>query len=184
MSDRNVISNVIFRMKKNNILCSTGTKGVYKLMSLAQVEDQRDNLMQDNAKEQVPLCTQDIYLGSNSKLENLNWDDFFILKPNNARHQEMRLTITEKGEIRLNTQLNKNMPNRKVQIIFSKDYRTVLLNPSEDDAHIFTKAGTTKNRGIVQVFQKLKLKFPVGYIIKWDENYKMWCGELDISDKK
>lgn len=179
-SDKNALSNVIFKMKKDKRIRSTGEKGVYELMPLTEMEDDKAEDSQEYMLE-FPSKTK---VESKSKSLNLNWEDFFVLKPNTTRLQEMRVTITEKGEIRFNSLLHKNLTNRKIQIIFSKDYRTVLLNPEGEDAHIFTKAGTTKNRMLIEIFRKMKIKFPVGYIVNWDEKYEMWKGKLDITDKK
>lgn len=179
-SDKNAISNVLFKMKKDKCIRSTGEKGVYELMPLTEME----NTKTEASQEYMPEYPSKIELESRGKSLNLDWEDFFVLKPNTTRFQEMRVTITEKGEIRFNSLLHKNLPNRKIQIIFSKDYRTVLLNPEGEDAHIFTKAGTTKNRMLIEVFRKMKIKFPVGYIVNWDEKYEMWKGKLDITDKK
>lgn len=182
-SDKNAISNVVFKMKKEKRIRPTGEKGVYELMPLTEMENNKAEDSQEFMPE-YPSKTKLENRGSRGKSLNLNWEDFFVLKPNTIRLQEMRVTITEKGEIRLNSLLHKNLPNKKIQIIFSKDYRTVLLNPEGEDAHIFTKAGTTKNRMLIEVFRKMKIKFPVGYIVNWDEKYEMWRGKLDITDKK
>lgn len=183
-SDKNAISNIIFKMKKNNILQNTGDKGVYELAPPTQATNNKIEPESEGEKKVVPECEMRTSADSLGKKVNLNWNDFFVLKPDDLRSREMRLTITDKGEIRFNSQLHKQLPNKKIQIIFSKDYRILLLNPDGEDAHIFTKAGTTKNRELIDAFLKLKLKFPVSYAVKWDEEYNMWKGKLDISDKK
>ena len=94
------------------------------------------------------------------------------------------MTITEKGELRLNSKLHKNIPDKNIELIFSNDYRTILLNPDGENAHVFTKAGTTKNHDLTEAFCKMKIKFPVTYHVNWNEEYQMWKGRLEISDKK
>lgn len=114
----------------------------------------------------------------------IDWNEFFVLKPQKSRLNERKIIISDKNEIRLNSGLQNAIQSRNIELIFSKNYKLVLLNPEQENGHKFTKAGITKNREIVEMFRKLKIPFPVTYIVEWDEEYQMWKGELKTESKK
>ena len=74
--------------------------------------------------------------------------------------------------------------NRKLELIVSRDCRTILLNPAGPQAHEFTKAGTTRNQALADMLAKMRLSFPVTYTVRWDEGCEMWRGDINISPKK
>ena len=73
---------------------------------------------------------------------------------------------------------------RKLELIVSRDCRTILLNPAGPQAHEFTKAGTTRNQALADMLAKMRLSFPVTYTVRWDEGCEMWRGDINISPKK
>lgn len=168
-TDRNAVNNVIFTMKKNGYLVNGERKGEYQLTEAVRTEKEGPAAVPG---EEIKTAAE------------LDWNQFFVLSPQKARMQEMKVSIVEKGEIRLNAILQKKILSRKLEIIMSKDYKTILLNPDGANAHEFTKAGTVKNKEIVERLRKMKLTFPVTYIIQWDEKFGMWRGELETADKK
>lgn len=159
-SDKNAVNNVIFKLKKNGYLCNGEEKGVYLLTGGDKA-----------GRKEAPLPP-------------LDWNRFFILKPQERRCQEMKLIVHPEGEIRLNSHLQKKLQNRRIEIIMSKDYQFILLNPQGANAHEFTKAGTVKNREIVELFKKARIPLPVSYRIYWNEQYRMWEGKIEIPEKK
>ncbi|RZS94144.1 hypothetical protein [Cuneatibacter caecimuris] len=205
--ERNAISNVLFSMKKEGVLDSGEEKGVYwKAEKLKKdVQDsqpgepekkgQKIKKAQKEKKIEKELFSdinrvntgqkkaQDTSSDLDRELK-LDWEKFFVLKPQNRRNQEKRITITKEGELRLNSMLQKEIQSRKIEIIMSRDCRTILLNPQGKNAHDFTKAGTIKNTDLTELLSRLKLAFPVFYKVTWDQEMKLWKGELDIPDKK
>ena len=78
----------------------------------------------------------------------------------------------------------KHIDSNEIELIFSKKCDLILLNPGKKTGHKFTKAGTTKNKEIVEHLRKQKVPFPAVYTVNWDEKYNMWKGELHIECKK
>lgn len=169
-SDKNAVNNVIFKMKKSGYLQNGEEKGVYWLTS----ENRPEKGTEPGAKEEE----------KEAPLPRLDWNRFFVLKPQSRQYQEMKLVIHPKGEIRLNAHLQKKLQNRRIEIILSKDYQYILLNPQGANAHEFTKAGTVKNREIVELLKKARIPLPVSYRVYWSEQYDMWEGKIEISEKK
>ena len=164
-SDDNSIHNIIFYFKKRGYLENTGVKGEYVRVGSYKKEE----------NEQI------LY---NEKEVDLDWSEFFVLEPEKGKYMEHRITFNEKGEIRLNSSLQKKINSNDIQIILSKNLKTILLNPGTGKGHRFTKAGTTKNREYLNFLRKLKIAFPIVYVVKWDEHYQMWKGDLKIEPKK
>ena len=165
-SDSNAISNILFQMKSKGFLRSTGNIGEYERT----------------------VSTQEIAVtarkASCAAHDQVDWNEFFVLNPPVGPYSDMRVTCTEKGEIRLNSKLYKAIGTNEIELIFSKNYKTMLLNPARGNCHRFTKAGTAKNREMTGLLKKQKLVFPVTYVVEWDENYQMWRGNLKIENKK
>lgn len=121
---------------------------------------------------------------SNSKSSAvLDWNKYFVLMPQPSRYYEKKLTITEKGDIRLNSALQKSIQSKEIEFIFSKDYREILLNENGKNPHKLTKAGTARNREIVERLKKNKIRLPVSYIVKWNDAFGMWYGIINMSNK-
>lgn len=109
----------------------------------------------------------------------INKGDFFLLEPETARYQEMKLTIKEGGEIRLNATLLKEINSREIELYFLKsDCGEVYLKPNGNKPQKFTKAGTVKNRKIVEYLKKAKAVFPVVYSVKQCEEGRIWHGTI------
>lgn len=168
--DKNIVNNVLTGMKRRGLIQNGEAKGLYVPLP------EKTGIEETSVKERKELAKV--------REANLDWNRFFVLKPDSGRCQEMKLSITEKGEIRLNSRLQKEIPEKEIEIIFSKDYKTVLLNPGGRNSHVFTKAGTTRNRGVAEVFAKMKIEFPVFYMVEWNAEYAMWLGKLKLSSGK
>ncbi len=114
---------------------------------------------------------------------NIDWSKYFVLKPQKSRYTERRITIMEKGEIRLNSTFRKEFEKSELGLIFSNNYKEVLIYMEGNELHRLTKAGTIKNHEIVDKLKRIRVKFPVSYILKWDENLQVWRGNIDIPNK-
>lgn len=164
-TNKNIISNVVFSLKKKGEVKEGKSRGTYLRME--------EQTLNDRKKERDE---------SNNSLE-LDWNKYFVLMPQDTRYHEKKLTITEKGEIRLNSLLQRSIKSKTVEFIFSKDYKEVIINENGKNPHKLTKAGTAKNHEIVERLKKIKIKFPISYTISWDEMLGMWKGAINISNK-
>lgn len=160
--NRYALNNTLQKLKKQGIIENTEEKGTYRL-SVKGANKSNSSIV-----------------SKNSIKIDLDWNNFFVLKPTSSKYNEMKVTVNEKGEIRLNSALQKELQASNIQLILSNDYKILYLKPSDENAHKFTKAGICKNKNIVKHIQKLKLNYPVTYRIQWDEKVKMWKGTLDI----
>jgi len=165
-ADKNAVNNVVFKMKKENYLKNSERKGEYELVA-------------GNKKAEEPVVKKPVKAAA-----QIDWNEFFVLKPETDRLNGMKISISEKGELRLNSRLQKEVGSQEIELIFSKNYKVVLLNPNGKNSHRFTKAGTVKNREIVELLRKLKISFPVIYSVNWDERYQMWKGQVNTESRK
>ncbi len=180
--DRNIINNVLAGMKRRGLVENGTEKGVYVPILEQSLPEASVPLPVEKAE--APLEAPPEETPAPVAEPDLDWERFFVLKPDSGRIQAMRVSITEKGELRLNSKLQKEIHSQKIEIIFSKDYKTLLLHPNGTQSHTFTKAGTIKNNRLVEPYMKMKLKFPVTYAVEWSEKYQMWMGTLEIPPKK
>lgn len=132
-----------------------------------------------NSKQNVKVITEEKVP---HPLE-LDWNKYFVLMPQGTKYCEKKLTISEKGQIRLNSLLYRSIKRKELEFIFSKDYREIILNENGENIHKITKAGTVKNYEIVERLKKNKIKFPVSYIIKWNEDLGVWSGTINMTNK-
>lgn len=170
-ADRNIVNNVVYRMREQGYLYRGEEKGSY-LPGLPVKEWERhwEAVGAERGIQREP--------GS-----PCNSEHYFVLKPPKAQGQVPKLCILEQGEIKLNAALRRQLPDRKIRILMGRDYRTLVLEPDGKDAHVFTKAGVAKNTQIVELLRKAKLTFPVVYLLSWNEKIQKWEGKIQV-DKK
>lgn len=167
-TNKNVVNNILLKLKKQEKICAGAERGKYKI-------GKEDNENEENDVDR----TKD----KNEKQKKIDWSKYFVLMPQKLRYNEKKITITEKGEIRLNSALHKEMQSKAIEIIFSNDCKEVILNLNGENPHKITKAGTTKNGVIVEKLKKIGIKFPIFYEVKWDEEIAMWKGVLHVSNE-
>lgn len=160
-TNKNAISNTLFKMKNEGIISAGEERGGYR-MGTAEKED------------------IDIKRVNDENLEKIDWNRFFVLKPKRLLYNEKKITITERGEIRLNSVLHKEIQCKAIEFIFSNDCREVILNLNGGNSHKMTKAGTTKNKEIVEKLKKNGIEIPAFYEMKWDKDIEMWRGILNV----
>lgn len=174
----NMISNILFQLKKEGIIKMCETKGDY--------------ILADSAGDVIPT-ENEIYADESVSTEmvktsvvkpNINMDDFIVIKPQKPRQPELKVTIIEAGEIRLNSALHKCISSQRIAVYLSKDLRKMILCSNGEDAMEFTKAGTAKNREITEILREKRIPFPASFTVKWNEDYGAWEGILNISPKK
>lgn len=169
----NIIQNVVYQLKKDGYIRSTGYVGEYILANAG-----------DDFKEEVVVQEKIVQERQEKKNQaKINSDKYVLLQPQRARLPEMKISIVDKGELRLNATLMNKIKTRKIEIFLSKDYHNIILNPDGPNAHEFTKAGTAKNREIVAMLKKLRVSFPVVYTVLWNDENGVFEGEINIPAK-
>lgn len=172
-----IVYNILFHMKKKGLIASGPDKAQYVLGDISEFKD-------DKEKKEI-MERAEAKGGEMKKVSILNLDKekYSLLQPLPARYSKMFLTVKESGELKMNSALMNKIKERNIEIFISKDMRTIILNPSGECTHKFTKAGTAKNREIVCLLKKLKIKFPIMYAVEWNESIGAWEGALDVSSK-
>ena len=171
MKEKNrALNTVVHRMKQNGKIRSTGQKGTYIL------EKDLDKLKQESHREEKK---KEENLQKEEK-ESSEWDRASILWPDEKTYGELRVTINEKGEIRLNETFRKKLKTDMVAVRFGNDYCVILLKEQQagDGVYQYTKAGIIRNRGIVEKLKKRKIQLPASYTVTWNDKEKFWRGEL------
>lgn len=175
-----IVHNVLFRLKKDGYIESTGITGEYILGTPGGKQSQT-GAKPEEEKTAKAVPTEE--KPRTSKPINLNMDKYMLLSPQNTKYQELKISVFEMGELRMNAALTNAIKNKKIEIFLSKDYRSIILNPDGPNAHEFTKAGTVKNREIVTLLKKLRIPFPIVYLVTWNEELSAWEGKLNVSAK-
>lgn len=166
------VYNILFHMKRKGMIMAGPEKAQYVLENVGdgiKTSEKQDLIRMEKAKSISVI--------------NLNSDDYTLLKPLPAKYNRMIFTVKENGEMKMNSTLMNKIKEREIEIFISKDSRTIVLNPLGSYTHKFTKAGTAKNKEIVSVLKRLRLKFPICYVVDWNESIGAWEGKMDISDK-
>lgn len=157
--NKNAISNVLFNLKNDGIISSGIEMGSYRMGKA------------DNSD------TQNI---NNDDLKKIDWNNYFVLKPERLSSNEKRVSITERGEIRLNSILYREIHTKAIEFIFSNDCNELILNLDGKNTYKIPKSGIIKNKEIVQKLKKIGVEFPVSYKMKWDKDIDMWRGYSNI----
>lgn len=173
IQDKNtdIIYNILFHMKKKGVIAPGPDKAQYVICNMNKSEN-------ENSKKNIESKEQ-----QGAVILNLDPQKYSLLQPMPGRYSRMTLMVKENGELRMNGTLLKKIKERDVEIFISKDLRNIVLNPSGANTHKFTKAGTTKNRELVSMLKRMKIKLPVFYVVTWNESIGAWEGILDISEK-
>ena len=176
-----IVYNVLFYMKKEGLIAPGPNKAEYILGEASVYRSNRE--VKKRQKEDDTKVVKEYKLDAGVSTLKLDTSKFSLLQPQTARYSQMVLTVKEKGELKMNSALMNKIKERDVEIFVSKDCRTIILNPLGTCSHKFTKAGTAKNREIVSMLRKLRIKFPISYIVEWNESICAWEGVLDINAK-
>ena len=118
-----------------------------------------------------------------SKLK-IDRSGFIVLKPQPTRSTELKMTITEKGEIKLNAPLVRELKILHTGLLISKDMREIVFDMESDVKIKFNKAGIAKNRELSILLKKARIPLPAHYYVEWNEKYNGWTGKLSISKAK
>jgi len=165
-----IVYNILFHMKKKGIITTGPDKAQYCLVNKQETNGEVEKPIMSNKSTKISTL-------------NLDADKYSLLEPMPNKYSKMQLVVKENGELKLNSALMKKINECNIEIFVSKDLRTIILNPLGMRAHKFTKAGTAKNREMVMMLKKLRIKFPIIYTVEWNEDVGAWEGVLDISNK-
>lgn len=171
-----VVYNVLFHMKKNGLIVAGPDKSQYIIGNVDGVE--KDKVKKRTIKKEAEEEKE-----QKVSMLNLDKDRFSLLQPSPSRYSKMIFTVKENGELKMNGALMSKIKDREIEIFISKDLRTIILNPAGVNTHKFTKAGITKNREIVSMLKKLKIRFPITYAVSWSESVGAWEGVLEVNEK-
>ena len=161
----NIVSNILYKMKKDGYIMMGENRGEY--------------VIKDRETEPIEYKeTEDMIQDAEIMKPSENDDDFVLIKPQKARGSELKVSVFEAGEIRLNLPLFNLINNRKIEVYLSRNYKKIRLKSGGDNAMAFTKAGTAKNREIVEMLKELNVEFPIVYTVLWNEKKEVWEGKL------
>lgn len=99
------------------------------------------------------------------------------------RHSPECVYIHSDGKITLSGRLNAEIKTRQIEIRISSDAKKIAMIPNGEHSHKFTKAGTTKNDGLLKIMKNKHYTMPVAFSMKQDENSGIWIGEMQKNSK-
>lgn len=121
--------------------------------------------------------------GENKKQESnvafkYDFSDFVTIS--NMKKQETSLVVTvfQDGTFAINSRLLQCLSERKVEIKLKLDCSQLAIIKNGDKKIDLGKNGRIKNYDIVKKLEKQKKKFPVYYVGDWDEQEKIWLGDI------
>lgn len=109
---------------------------------------------------------------------SINLNDFEIVQPSSRGQRKLVISVLKNGTVNFNQKLMEKFPQREVEIRISSDAKKLLIKDQGDVIIKLPKSGRLKNPNIIQRLEKNKVKFPIYYVIKWEEDLSMWFGEL------
>ena len=157
------------RLKQSGKIRSTGEKGTYILV--AETECAKKGSSTERDKQETAEKASE-------------WDQADVLWPDEKNDGELRVSINDKGEIRLNKAFLKKIETKTVAIRFNNNYKVILLREmlSGDGVYKCTNGGIIRNKRIVSELKKRNFQFPVTYVVVWDEKERFWRGSLRKKD--
>ena len=157
------------RLKQSGKIRSTGEKGTYILA--AETECAKKGSSTERDKQETAEKASE-------------WDQADVLWPDEKNDGELRVSINDKGEIRLNKAFLKKIETKTVAIRFNNNYKVILLREmlSGDGVYKCTNGGIIRNKRIVSELKKRNFQFPVTYVVVWDEKERFWRGSLRKKD--
>lgn len=168
-SKKNIIGSILFGLKDEGFIEAGEKKGEY---ILCKDSLSGENIIERNTNDYV-FSTEE-----NVSKSDIDFDDFIVIKPQRPKEPELKVSIFEVGEIRLNSPLLKILNSRSIEVFLEKDCGRILLKPDGKNPLSFTKAGIAKNRDIVKALERLEIEFPIVYIVKWNNKYNIWEGTI------
>ena len=113
------------------------------------------------------------------KLSDYIDESQYIISHGTRRAYDKKLTISDDGIMKLNSTFVNATKERRFAVAFAKDFERVILVSECEEEIRFSKNGTTRDRDISNKIAHLGFDMPLTYIMKWDEERKLWQGKLD-----
>lgn len=170
-SNRAEIYNTVHQLKKKGEIISAGENG-YQLIGRLERDD---SLTEEciNFKIEKKECGMD---------KKVDLSDFEIIRPAIRRENKQVISVFNNGDLALNGALRKILNVNQVEIRIKRDCSQIALLPEGEVLLDITKNNRIKNYKIYEKLEKKKINFPVYYWGEWDEENKMWIGELMLSN--
>ena len=109
---------------------------------------------------------------------SINLNDFEVVQPSTRGQRKLVISVLKNGTVNFNQKLMEKFPQREVEIRISSDAKKLLIKDQGDVIIKLPKSGSIKNPNIIQRLEKNRVKFPIYYVIDWEEDLSMWLGEL------
>lgn len=119
------------------------------------------------------------------KQQGYDFSDFETIEKNIKKELTLVLTIFEDGSFALNSPLLVKFPERRAEIKLKRDCSQIALLLNGEKKINLGKNGRTKKYYILNRLKEQNKKFPIYYSGEWDENEKIWLGDItDINPNK
>lgn len=166
--NRAEIYNTVHQLKKKGVIVSDGENGY--LLTGWDKEIASDATKCDKDKVRKNL--------NNSIVDRVDLSEFEIVKPAVRKEAKQVISIFDNGDLALNGVLSKLIKTNKVEVRIKKDCSQILLLPDGDILLDISKNSRIKNYHIYEKLKEKKVKFPIYYVGEWDEENRIWMGEL------
>ena len=104
--------------------------------------------------------------------------DFITVQPSSKRATKMVVSVLPDGTFAVNTPLLKCFSSRHAEVRLKADGSQMLLIENGVVLLNFGKNGRIKNYNVVAQLQDLNIKLPLYYVGEWNEEKRMWIGNL------
>ena len=109
-------------------------------------------------------------------MDDIDFTHFELFEPTPRQTATLALSISSRGEIRLNEKLLSEFPSRKFALLLSKDGKELLLDAGREPAIHLTANGVRKDIELSKRLVRLGINLPARYQFSWNENYNVWHG--------
>lgn len=170
--NRAEIYNTVHQLKQRGEIVSDGEN---RYILVARIGNNDEDKIKNNSVEKRQRI-------ENRVVGKLDLSDFEIVKPAIRKEAKQVISVFDNGDLAINGALSKVLKSNQVEIHIKKDCSQILLIPDGTVLLDITKNNRIKNYRIYEKLKNKKFKFPVYYVGKWDEENKVWLGDLVMTN--
>lgn len=117
--------------------------------------------------------------GNNMKID---LSEFEVIKESKRKPASFVVSISKDGTFVINSCLLKELETLEIEVRLKPDCSQMTIRNEGEFKVKISKNGRMKNYIIKEKLEKSKIKLPVYYIVKWDEEDNLWFGDLAMSN--
>lgn len=165
-------------LKENGVIIEDGSSALRTALHTMRLE--YDELQ--NPEKGMYVWNGKCKSEDKTTIEECDLEDFITVQPSAKRGAKMVVSILPDGTFAVNTQLLKCFPSKHAEVRMKSDGSQMLLIENGTVLLNFGKNGRIKNYNVMTTLQNLNKKLPLYYVGEWNDEKKMWLGEVSLEN--